>query len=63
MHVTHLKRPAARFCQLCGKEPVSGQNKSHSQRKTKRTIRPNLQRFGQGFVCTRCLKTLERALA
>ena len=30
-------------CQLTGKKVTSGFNKSHSNRRTKRTFRPNLQ--------------------
>jgi large subunit ribosomal protein L28 len=30
-------------CQLTGKKVASGFNKSHSNRRTKRTFRPNLQ--------------------
>jgi large subunit ribosomal protein L28 len=52
-------------CQVCGKGPMSGQNVSFSQRKTKRQFKPNIQRvtfFENGrkvrkYVCTRCIKT------
>ena len=32
-----------RVCQLTGKRPVSGNNVSHSKRKTKRRFLPNIQ--------------------
>ncbi len=32
----------SRVCQLTGKRPISGNNVSHSKRKTKRTFLPNL---------------------
>jgi len=32
----------ARICQLTGKRPISGNNVSHSKRKTKRRFLPNL---------------------
>ena len=32
----------ARICQLTGKKPISGNNVSHSNRKTKRRFLPNL---------------------
>lgn len=34
----------ARRCELTGKGPRSGQNVSHSRRRTKRVFRPNLKR-------------------
>ncbi|MCZ7670269.1 MAG: 50S ribosomal protein L28 [Chloroflexi bacterium] len=55
-------------CDICGKKPVSGQNRSFSERKTKRQFKPNIQTasFYEGgrkvrkHVCTRCLKTLSK---
>ncbi len=34
----------SRVCQLTGKRPVSGNNVSHSNRKTKRVFAPNLHK-------------------
>ena len=34
----------SKVCQLTGKRPVSGNNVSHSNRKTKRRFLPNLQK-------------------
>lgn len=34
----------ARFCELTGKGPLSGNYVSHSNRKTKRKFNPNLQK-------------------
>ncbi|MBT1248084.1 MULTISPECIES: 50S ribosomal protein L28 [unclassified Thermosipho (in: thermotogales)] len=51
-------------CQICGKGPVTGKNVSHSNRKTNRWFRPNLQKVrvitDEGkvkrmWVCTSCL--------
>lgn len=55
-------------CEICGKGPMSGQNVSFSQKKTKRQFKPNIQRatFYEGNrkvrknVCARCLKTLAK---
>ncbi len=55
-------------CEICGKKPMSGQNRSFSERKTKRQFKPNIQRASfydsgrkvQKHVCTRCLKTLSK---
>lgn len=34
----------ARVCELTGKRPITGNSVSHSNRKTKRWFRPNLQK-------------------
>jgi large subunit ribosomal protein L28 len=34
----------SKICQITGKKPVSGQNVSHSNRKTKRTFKPNVHK-------------------
>ncbi|RMG85685.1 MAG: 50S ribosomal protein L28 [Bacteroidetes bacterium] len=34
----------SKVCQLTGKRPISGNNVSHSNRKTKRRFLPNLQK-------------------
>ena len=51
-------------CQVCGKRPSTGHNVSNSQRHTKRTWQPNIQRVRalvDGVpkrikVCTSCIK-------
>lgn len=56
-------------CQICGKGPMSGQNVSFSQKKTKRQFKPNVQKAtfwenGRKIrknVCTRCLKTTAKS--
>ena len=53
-------------CEVCGKGPQFGQNVSHSNRRTKRQFRPNIQRvqvFEDGrlvskAMCTRCIRTM-----
>lgn len=60
----------ARECKVCGKKPRTGNNVSHSNRKTKRRWLPNLQTLrlpieglnGRIRVCTSCLKTITRKL-
>ncbi len=55
----------ANICKFCGKSEVTGNNVSHSNRKTKRTWKPNMQRvkavIGEQIarinVCTRCLRS------
>ncbi|MFA5644749.1 MAG: 50S ribosomal protein L28 [Candidatus Ratteibacteria bacterium] len=52
-------------CEICGKSPKTGNKVSHSNRKTRRTWKPNVQRLRvekEGKVqriaiCTQCLKS------
>jgi len=54
----------SRKCIVCGKRPKSGNNVSHSNRRTKRLWLPNLQKINilwegkkiKDYVCTKCLK-------
>lgn len=62
MQVIHLVNPRNKFCSNCGKQAVAGFNKPHSLHKTKRTIKPNLQKFKNKLVCTNCLKKLRNYL-
>ena len=54
----------SKVCSLCGKCPASGQNVSHSKRRTKRRFLPNLitKRFGgrKVKICASCLRTLKK---
>jgi len=55
----------AMTCQICNKKASHGNNVSHSNRKTKRTWKPNIQRVraivdgapARIYVCTRCLRS------
>ncbi|MDR0292360.1 MAG: 50S ribosomal protein L28 [Elusimicrobium sp.] len=52
-------------CTICGKGPVQGGSYSHSNRKTNRTFKPNLQKqkvvlegkTQTAYVCTKCIKS------
>lgn len=52
-------------CYFCGKGPAVGMNVSHSHRRTKRWIRPNIQRVRAMIggtpqrisVCTKCIRS------
>jgi ribosomal protein L28 len=46
-------------CALCGKSRVMGINKPHSQKRTKRVVKPNIQPFFGLHLCTRCLRTIK----
>lgn len=59
----------SKICVICGKGRVSGNNVSHSNRKTKRTFSANLHKVkvevdgvqSSEYVCTRCLRTTKKA--
>ena len=61
-----------KFCEVCGKGVVYGNNVSHSVRRTSRTWAPNTQKVRvlkdggptRMSVCTRCLRSnkVERAI-
>lgn len=52
-------------CEICGKGPTTGNNVSHSHKKTRRRFLPNIQRVrvnhegkvGYKKVCTSCIKS------
>jgi len=60
----------ARKCEICGKGPMSGNNVSHANNRTRRRFMPNLQnvqikvegRTRRVRVCTRCLRTLRTSV-
>lgn len=55
----------AKFCEICNKGIVAGNTVSHSNRKSRRTWSPNVQRVRavvdgspkRVYVCTRCLRS------
>ena len=44
-------------CEVCQRSPQVSQSRSHSNRATKRIVRPNLQKFAGFYLCTRCIRT------
>ena len=55
----------SRVCSVCGKGQMTGNTVSHSNIKTKRVSRPNVQKFEvvddngkveRKYVCTKCMK-------
>ena len=60
----------AKKCDICDKAPVTGNNVSHSKRRTKRRWKPNLQLIKLTLngvqkkvrLCTGCLKTQSKKL-
>ena len=54
----------SRKCYICDKQPQTGNNVSHSNRRTKRLWLPNLQKIRilvsgkrlREYVCTKCMK-------
>jgi len=57
----------SKVCTICAKGPTTGNNVSHSKRRTRRRFLPNLvnKKFGDVHVklCTRCLRTLKKVVA
>ncbi|MBW6521654.1 MAG: 50S ribosomal protein L28 [Desulfoarculaceae bacterium] len=56
----------AKVCQICGKGPVTGNNVSHANNKTRRRWLPNLKKVHMAAasgnavrarVCTRCIRS------
>ncbi len=55
----------SRECAVCGKNLKPGHNVSHSNSKSNRTFKPNLQSISiitdgskkKALVCTRCIRT------
>ncbi len=55
-------------CDMCGKKPMFGNNRSFSMRATRRQFKPNIQRVhvmenGKSVrksLCTKCIKTLAK---
>lgn len=52
-------------CSICGKKKAIGNNVSHANNRTKRTLMPNIQRIKiatdsgnkRAYVCTRCIRS------
>ncbi|OGF45637.1 50S ribosomal protein L28 [Candidatus Falkowbacteria bacterium RIFOXYD2_FULL_35_9] len=57
----------SKYCDLCGRGPVSSQSSSHANNKTKRTLNINLQTKKidgtKVKACTKCMKTLKKVVA
>jgi large subunit ribosomal protein L28 len=55
-------------CDVCGKGPQFGHNVSHSNRKTNRQFRPNVQRVKvleggrlvSKYMCTKCIRSASK---
>jgi len=48
------------ICHMCSKTVTTGNNKPNSQHKTRRLIKPNIQKIRGMIICTRCLRTLNK---
>lgn len=46
-------------CITCAKSAVMGINKPHSQKRTKRLVKPNIQMYYGLPLCTRCMRTFK----
>lgn len=45
-------------CSICGKTAQSAYNRPNSLHKTKKKVYPNLQKYNNKLVCTKCLKKI-----
>jgi len=53
----------SKVCTVCGKKPGYGNNRSHSNRATRRRFNPNLQKIrivqngspSRAYVCAKCI--------
>ena len=60
----------SRVCSICGKGQTTGNNVSHSNRKTRRTFEANVQKTtveingktSTEYVCTRCMRTAKKTV-
>ena len=58
----------SRVCTVCGKGKTTGNNVSHSNRKTRRTWGANVQKVkidmdgkvSSQYVCTKCMRTSKK---
>ena len=48
------------ICEICHKGPVAGYNRPHSLHRTKRIVKPNIQKINGIYMCTTCLRTLKK---
>ncbi len=59
----------SRVCAICGKGKASGNNVSHSNRKTRRTFEANVQKVSvevdgkstSQYLCAKCIKTSKKS--
>ena len=47
----------SRVCSVCQRGQISGNQVSHSHRKTRRSWGVNVQKVSSEYVCTRCLRS------
>jgi len=48
------------LCTICQKHPVVGFNRPNSQHRTKRLVKPNIQKIEGKKICTGCLRTVNK---
>lgn len=54
------RHKSEKFCYLCGKGDTMSLNRPHSLHKTKRVVKPNLQKKWGLTFCQNCFRTLKK---
>jgi ribosomal protein L28 len=60
MSKVETRHKSEKFCYLCGKGDTVSLNRPNSQHKTKRTVKPNLQKKEGLTFCQNCFRTLKK---
>ena len=60
MSKVETRHKSEKFCYLCGKGDTVSLNRPNSLHKTKRTVKPNLQKKNGLTFCQNCFRTLKK---
>lgn len=60
MSKVQTKHISSKFCYLCGKGDTMSLNRPNSLHKTKRVVKPNLQKKNGLTFCQNCFRTLKK---
>ena len=60
MAKVQMRHKSAKICGLCGKGDTISMNRPHSLHKTKRIVKPNLQKRWGLTLCQNCFRTMKK---
>ena len=60
MSKVELRHKSQKFCLMCGKSDTVSLNRPHSLHKTKRVVKPNLQKKWGYVFCQNCFRNLKK---